>query len=76
MLGGAIQAVFGSRAEPLGFAIPLLFWMETSLHPPLWVHAAVWLPVSLILALVLLRPVKGATLGLMLRLGMVKADDE
>ncbi len=56
--------------------VPLLFWMETALHPPLWVHAAIWLPVSLVLALVLLRPIKGATLGLMLRLGMVKADDE
>ena len=56
--------------------VPLLFWMETALHPPLWVHAAVWLPVSTILALVLLRPIKGATLGLMLKLNMVKADAE
>ena len=56
--------------------VPLLFLMETSLHPALWVHAAIWLPVSLVLALVLLRPVKGATLGLMLKLGMVKADGE
>ncbi|GAC1348459.1 MAG: hypothetical protein NVSMB18_36720 [Acetobacteraceae bacterium] len=56
--------------------VPLLFWMETSLHPPLWVHAAIWLPTSLILAAALLRPIKGATLGLMLKLGLVKADDE
>ena len=39
-------------------------------------QAAIWLPVSLILTLVLLRPVKGATLGLMLKLGMAKSDDE
>ena len=56
--------------------IPLLFLTETSLHPPLWVHAAIWLPVSGILATLLLRPIKGATVGLMLKLGMVKADDE
>ena len=56
--------------------VPLLFWMETAMHPPLWVHAAVWLPVSGLLALGLLRPIKGATLGLMLRLGLVKPDDE
>jgi uncharacterized protein (DUF983 family) len=56
--------------------IPLMFWMETTMHPPLWVHAAIWLPTSAILAMVLLRPIKGGTLGLMLKLGMVKANDE
>ena len=56
--------------------VPLLFWMEIAIHPPLWVHAAIWIPVSLVLSLVLLRPIKGATLGLMLKLGMVKAEDE
>ncbi len=56
--------------------VPLLFWMETAMHPPLWVHAAIWIPFSVALAAVLLRPVKGATVGLMLKLGMVKADDE
>jgi uncharacterized protein (DUF983 family) len=55
--------------------VPLLFWMERAVHPPLWVHAAIWLPVSAVLALALLRPVKGGTLGLMLKLGMVKADE-
>ncbi len=54
---------------------PLIFMVETSYHPALWVQAAVWLPVCAILCLVLLRPVKGATLGLMLKLGMVKPED-
>ncbi len=56
--------------------IPLMFWMETALHPALWILAAIWIPLSMILAAGLLRPIKGATLGLMLKLGMVKADDE
>lgn len=56
--------------------VPLMFWMETALRPPLWVHAAVWIPISLALALALLRPIKGATLGLMLKLGMVKPENE
>jgi uncharacterized protein (DUF983 family) len=47
--------------------------VERSLSPPLWVHEVIWLPVTLILALVLLRPVKGATVGLMLKLGMMKS---
>jgi uncharacterized protein (DUF983 family) len=54
---------------------PFIFGVETAFHPELWVQAAVWLPVSAILCLALLRPVKGATLGLMLKLGMVKTDD-
>ena len=55
---------------------PLIFGVETAFHPALWLQAAIWLPACTILCMVLLRPVKGATLGLMLRLGMVKTDDE
>lgn len=54
---------------------PLIFLVETTFHPALWVQAAVWLPVCAVACLVLLRPVKGATLGLMLKLGMVKQED-
>ena len=53
-----------------------MFWVDGAFKPELWVHAAIWLPVSVILTMALLRPVKGATLGLMLKLGMVKTDDE
>ena len=56
--------------------VPLMFLLETTVHPALWVHAALWLPLSLILCLALLRPIKGATLGLMLRLGLAKAPHE
>lgn len=56
--------------------VGLLLWAEGAYKPPLWVHAAIWLPLSLILTLTLMRPIKGATLGLMLKLGMAKADNE
>lgn len=56
--------------------VGLLLWVEQAYKPPLWVHAALWLPISLAMTLALLRPVKGATLGLMLKLGMGKSDDE
>ena len=56
--------------------VPLLFLVETNFHPALWLQAAVWIPISCGLAAALLRPVKGATLGWMLRLGMVRTDDE
>ena len=32
---------------------------EVAVHPPVWVHLIVWLPLTLILCLVLLRPMKG-----------------
>ena len=50
--------------------------LEKTETPPLWVHAAIWLPLTLILAIGLLRPIKGATVGLMLKLGMMKPDSE
>ncbi len=56
--------------------VPLMYFMETAWHPELWVMAAVFLPASALFAMAVLRPVKGATLGLMLRLGMAKATDE
>ncbi len=56
--------------------VPLMFWVETSFRPALWIHAALWLPLSLVFTLALLRPGKGATLGLMLHLGLTKAHEE
>ncbi len=50
--------------------------VERAYQPPLWVHAAIWLPLTLALSLLLLRPIKGATVGLMLKLGLMKSDDE
>lgn len=32
---------------------------EVAVHPPVWVHLVVWLPLTLILCLVLLPPMKG-----------------
>ncbi len=48
--------------------------LERACAPPLWVHAAIWLPLTVILAVGLLQPIKGATVGLMLKLGMLKTD--
>jgi uncharacterized protein (DUF983 family) len=36
----------------------------------MWVHMAVWLPLFAIICTLLLRPIKGATMGWMMRLGM------
>jgi uncharacterized protein (DUF983 family) len=44
--------------------VPMLLAFERAFTPPLWLHAAVWLPVTIALCLALLPPVKGAIVGL------------
>ena len=36
---------------------------EVAYHPPIWVHLIVWLPMTLIVCLALLRPMKGVMLA-------------
>jgi uncharacterized protein (DUF983 family) len=56
--------------------IPSMWLLERTVTPPLWVHAAIWVPLTLVLTLALLRPVKGATVGLALRFGLLKTRDD
>jgi len=53
--------------------VPLMLLLERARSPELWVHAAIFLPLTCVLVLGLLRPIKGATIGLMLRLGLRRA---
>lgn len=50
--------------------VPGVLWIEKAYMPPMWVHMAVWLPLFAIICTLLLRPIKGATMGWMMRLGM------
>lgn len=43
--------------------VPLLLAVEMALHPALWIHLIIWLPMTLVLSLVLLPPVKGALIA-------------
>ncbi len=52
--------------------VPLMLLMERVGHPPDWEVGAIFLPLTAILCLALLRPVKGAVLGAMVSLGMLK----
>jgi len=56
--------------------VPLMFLLNRSIDLPDMVQGAIWVPITAALALGLLRPIKGATVGLMLRLGMTKAGQE
>jgi uncharacterized protein (DUF983 family) len=54
--------------------VPLLYAVDRMGEPPLWLMSAIFVPLTLFLALGLLRPVKGGTVGLMLNLNMLKSD--
>ena len=52
--------------------VPLLLITQRTSDPPTWVLSAIFVPLTLVLALGLLRPIKGGTVGLMLTMGMLK----
>ncbi len=43
--------------------VPLALVVEVAYAPPYWLHAVLWLPLTLGLAIGLLQPVKGAIVG-------------
>ncbi len=56
--------------------VPSMLVAQKFGDPPSWVLAAIFLPLTLFLALGLLRPIKGGTVGLMLNLNMLKSDTD
>ena len=54
--------------------IPSMYLLERAYSPPFWLQALIWLPVTAGLSLALLQPIKGATVGLMLKFGMLKSE--
>ena len=53
--------------------LPVVLWVEKDFMPPMWLHMVVWLPLFTIVCTLLLRPVKGATVGWLARLGFDEA---
>jgi uncharacterized protein (DUF983 family) len=56
--------------------IPAMLIMQKMDDPPTWLLSVIFVPLTIVLALGLLRPVKGATVGLMLTFNMLKSDIE
>lgn len=50
--------------------VPIMLWLELEYLPPLWVHAAIWPALTLLLSLWFLPRVKGAVVGLQWALRM------
>ena len=56
--------------------IPAMLIMQKMADPPTWLLSVIFVPLTVVLAIGLLRPVKGATVGLMLSFNMLKSDAE
>lgn len=52
----------------VGFiVVALVFWVEFSFRPPIWLHIVIWFPLTVLLAAGSLRPLKGAMIALQYR---------
>jgi uncharacterized protein (DUF983 family) len=50
--------------------VPAVLALEMSYAPAIWLQFLIWLPVTLVSALALLQPVKGAIVGMQWQIGM------
>ena len=55
--------------------VPTALLIETDYSPPVWLQLAIYLPLTLVLSLALLQPVKGAVVGMQWALRMHGFDD-
>jgi uncharacterized protein (DUF983 family) len=55
--------------------VPTALMIETELSPPVWLQLSIYLPITLVLSLLLLQPVKGAVVGLQWALRMHGFDE-
>lgn len=44
--------------------VPLALGIEIAYRPDMWIHMALWLPLTILSSLFFLRPIKGALIGL------------
>ena len=55
--------------------VPTALFIETDYSPPVWLQLAIYLPLTLVLSLALLQPVKGAVVGFQWALRMHGFDE-
>ena len=58
--GGAFFVMFLA----LIFIVPAAMLLEFGLSPPIWVHALLWIPITLVFCVALLRPIKAILFAL------------
>lgn len=61
----------------MGFLVTLLAaWVEYAYEPPMWVHAALWLPLTLVGSILCLRWFKALLIGMELKTKRLETTDE
>jgi uncharacterized protein (DUF983 family) len=55
------------------FLVPLFMWSDRAYEPSVWLQAAIWLPATVIMCLLLLPFMKGGTIGLCWATNMIRA---
>ena len=50
--------------------VPFALWLEDAFSPPMWANMAISLPLTVVLCLLMLQPVKGAIVALQWRMRM------
>ncbi|MDN3718358.1 DUF983 domain-containing protein [Roseibium salinum] len=52
----------------VGFiVVALVLFVELAYQPPMWLHMVIWLPLTVLLAAMVLRPLKGLLIALQFR---------
>ena len=46
------------------FVVALALWVEFTYEPPIWLHLVMWTILSIVLSLLLVRPLKGVLMNL------------
>ncbi|MCW3475666.1 DUF983 domain-containing protein [Limobrevibacterium gyesilva] len=54
--------------------VPLFMWVDHAYEPAMWLQFAVWLPLTALMSLLLLPPLKGGVVGLCWATGMTRQD--
>jgi uncharacterized protein (DUF983 family) len=58
----------GTPAAHVGFiVVGLVLFVELSFQPPVWLHLILWLPLTVVLAGGILRPLKGLMIAVQYR---------
>ena len=55
--------------------VPAALWIETNYSPAVWLQLAIYLPLTLVMSLALLQPVKGTVVGMQWALRMHGFDE-
>jgi len=55
--------------------VPAALWIETNYSPAVWLQLAIYLPLTFVLSLLLLQPIKGAVVGFQWALRMHGFDE-